>query len=119
MVANTLKSDLKQHIESVTSAKRRYPALRYLDELVGQEIVDFGREKVRYNKHSGTYGLLWLLRSVLFNVRFVEALADGHRRPSRACADEAYHAVLRPFHGFLLGGIVRCDCYRFILVRCR
>lgn len=106
LVSRTLKSDMRQHINSVAAVKSRYPKLKYLDQLIEQEVADFGHDKVRYDTHSGSYGLLWLMRTVMFNVSFVSALADGQRRQSRVCAAEAYKAVLAPFHGYLLGGIV-------------
>lgn len=103
MVASTLKKDIDHHIAGVEGVRKRYPALRFLDELITkvpdtvavrggvnpshyspvyQEVADDGREKVRYKKESGTYCLLWLMRCIMFNVTLVDLVVDGKRRVS-------------------------------------
>lgn len=82
MVSSQLKQDIINHLSAVTGVVKKYPGLRFLDEFITKEVADCGRETVRKNSKSGTYGLLWLMRCIMFNVTFVAGIADGKRRVS-------------------------------------
>lgn len=93
-----------QTVETVLEAKKG--TVTYVQELVNAELAAHGKDKVRYDKASATIGALWLMRAVLFNTRFVELLTEAARHDAAHCAKTAYAEVLKPYHGFLISGVV-------------
>ena len=77
-----------------------------LQLLVRAEVAELGVDKVRRKQNTATVGCLWLMRTISFITRLLELLSDEAKLPAHECARSAYAVVLKPYHGFIISGVV-------------
>jgi len=123
MVATQLKQDITNSAQTVRKAHLKNPAATgTLQDLVAHEVSSVGLETVRYDKKSGTIGLLWSKRAVEFIAVFLRLIATKAESAGQ-CAKDTYEVVLRKYHGWATAGYVIfiisqrfCSCQYFIFV---
>lgn len=112
-VADRLKADLTDHVAELRNAVAGMgiAASTPVTAVIEEEVARLGgpRNAALAEGPSATHGVLWLCRTVHFVSAFCHLLSDRGRMGTSTndLAREAYTAALRPYHGFLVSGIVR------------
>lgn len=106
IVAGQLKGDIVGSTNTVKAAVERLGGPSTLTALVQAELEAHGADikKCKF-KESGIIGLLWLNRAVMFITTFCANLNAG-AETSKAAAVSAYEKILKPYHGWIAGGVV-------------
>jgi len=108
MVAGQLKSDITNSAQTVRKCHLKNPTkTATVQDLLKYDISTVGLEKVRYDKKSGTLGLLWAKRAVEFIAMYLRLIATRPDLTSGQCAKETYETVLRRYHGWMTSGLVK------------
>eukprot|EP00731_Ephydatia_muelleri_P023283 Em0015g866a len=96
-----VKSDINGNIQRLQQKFDKAPQeLTSLQKIVDSEIAE-GTSKGSY---SCTVGLLWLKRALEFVYVFLETVLSGEQDLVK-CANKAYEASLKRYHGWLVKGI--------------
>lgn len=112
-VADRLKTDLTDHIAELRGAVATMGIApnTAVTAVIEEEVARMGgpRNGALAEGPSATHGVLWLCRTAHFVSAFCRLLSDRGRMGTSPndLAREAYTAALRPYHGFLVSGIVR------------
>uniref|UniRef100_A0A0G4HPA5 Glycolipid transfer protein domain-containing protein n=1 Tax=Chromera velia CCMP2878 TaxID=1169474 RepID=A0A0G4HPA5_9ALVE len=106
VVAGQLKKDIDSSATTVEKAFLARPDKETLAALMAFEMETLGRDKVRADKKTGTIGILWAKRAVQFVSTYLGLLIDKPEQTSGACASETYEKVLKPYHSWMVSGVV-------------
>lgn len=114
-VSRTLSADVSSHIDEIRAASRLPGAPQQLLALLQWEATPVasggaGRNDMELRKGwSATHGLLWVLRAERLVSRLAQLLADPSQsaRSPTDLARQSYSEVLKPYHGVMVGGIVK------------
>eukprot|EP01069_Polyplicarium_translucidae_P000996 Polyplicarium_translucidae@DN1481_c0_g1_i1.p1 len=112
LVSKTLVADVLGHAEGTqVSAELKPKEYHTIEGLVAGLVAEHGVEALRQDIYSGVSELLWLNRGLEFVAKFLGSVAeassvDGDGTALNVLAREVYDQVLRPYHGWLVGGVV-------------
>lgn len=111
LVSRTLKSDLEEHIGEINDVYQTdKEGGAMLGPLMLREAQSLqGRQKKKLKDGpSATHGALWIARTLDFVTTFMESVSkpENSKRAPVEIAREAYTAVLKPFHSFIVANIV-------------
>jgi len=108
MVSNHLKKDIMNSSGAVKNAWEQNPEqCNTIDMLIIFEKEHATIEKIRKDSKSGVKNLLWMNRALDFMITFLHGVfVKNVDKPAKFSANEAYNAILKPYHGLLVSGIV-------------
>lgn len=107
MVSKHLKDDIVGHATGLITASDPKPEYAHVDQMVPQMLSEKPLEEIQGQWGEGIVELLWTKRALDFITRLLDyGIIRYLDKTFYECATLAYEEVLKPYHGFLVSGIV-------------
>lgn len=95
--------DMETNLNKAESLFKKMPQEgKYLASLLEKEREKGVHDGNRLRNESAAMGLLWVRRSLAFQLDLYAAVISAHGRHPKAAAMDAYDKTLAPYHGWLL-----------------